>query len=70
MILEKGVFGKRVLLIEKGTFICPESFLIMKGTLNRAFGFFKKGTLNRRVLLIENRESNVHTVQGPLTVVI
>ena len=48
MILEQGVFAKRVLLIEKGTFICLESFLIMKGTLNRELLDFSK-----RVHLIE-----------------
>ena len=44
MILERGMFRKRVLLKEKGTFICLKSVLRMKGTLIR------------RVLLIENRE--------------
>ena len=48
VILEKGVFGKRVLLIERGTFICLESFFIMKGTLNRELLDFSK-----RVHLIE-----------------
>ena len=35
MILEKGMFGKRVFLIEKVKLICLKSFLRMKGTLNR-----------------------------------
>ena len=42
VILGKGVFGKRVLLIEKGTFICFKSFLRMKGTLNREHLDFSK----------------------------
>ena len=48
MTLEKSVFGKRVLLIEKGTFICLKSFLRMKGTLNRELLDF-----SQRVQLIE-----------------
>ena len=34
MILEKGMFGKRVVLIEKGKSICLKSFLRMKGMHN------------------------------------
>ena len=49
--LEKIVFGKRVLLIEKGTFICLKKFFENEGTLNRELLDFSK-----RVLLIENRE--------------
>ena len=48
MILEKAMFGKRLLLIEKGTSICLKSFLRMKGTLNRELLDFSE-----RVNLIE-----------------